>query len=73
MKEENNLVYFESPPFFNDFNIFKAEIIEKIYEMNSIIVTSDRGFFSIKRLIQVLDKIDPPKLVFVRTKCDFIR
>ena len=71
--EERNRVYWDSPGFNDEIEIYNADLLKAFYQIDCVFIMTDRSFKMCKKSIQVMNKINPPKLILVRTKCDLLR
>lgn len=64
------LVYFDSPGLNQTFNITHAEYLKAFYTIDIMFIATSVTFKNSIRTIQVMDRINPPKLYLVRNQCD---
>ena len=64
------LVYFDSPGLNQTFSITHAEYLKAFYTIDFMFIATSVTFKNSFRTIQVMDKINPPKLYLVRNQCD---
>lgn len=64
------LVYFDSPGLNQTFNITHTEYLKAFYTIDIMFIATSVTFKNSIRTIQVMDKINPPKLYLVRNQCD---
>lgn len=64
-----NLAYFDSP-WLEDDDITSATYLRALYTFDRVFIAVSLSLKSYKRTIMVINKINPPELYFLRTKCD---
>lgn len=68
--ETEKIVYFDSPGLNQTINVTHAEYLKAFYSIDIMFVATSTTFKNSIRAIQVMDKINPPKLLLVRNQCD---
>lgn len=63
-------MYFDSPGLNQTITIIQAHILQAFYSIDYMFIVTSTTFKNSIRTIQVMDKINPPKLVLVRNQCD---
>lgn len=66
----SKLAYFDSPGLNQTINITHAECLKAFYTIDIMFIASSVTFKNVIRSIQVMNKINPPKLYLVRNQCD---
>ena len=69
----SKLAYFDSPGLNQTINITHAECLKAFYTIDIMFIASSVTFKNVIRSIQVMNKINPPKLYLVRNQCDKFR
>lgn len=64
------IAYFDSPGLNQAINITHAEILKAFYCIDYMFIATSVTFKNVVKSIQVMDKINPPKLFLVRNQCD---
>jgi GTPase Era involved in 16S rRNA processing len=64
------MVYFDSPGLNQTINITHAECLKAFYSIDFMFIATSTTFKNSIKSIQVMDKINPPKLFLVRSQCD---
>lgn len=68
--EVKKIAYFDSPGLNQTINITHAENLKAFYSVDYMFIATSVTFKNSIRSIQVMDKINPPKLFLVRNMCD---
>jgi hypothetical protein len=71
--ETKKRFYYDIPGFNDEVQVEDAEILSFFYQAHSVFILEDGTFKSIKRVLQILNKINPPCLYIVRNKCDLFK
>ena len=70
VNDSSKLVYFDSPGLNQTINITHAKCLKAFYTIDIMFIATSVTFKNVIRSIQVMDKINPPKLYLVRNQCD---
>ena len=70
MNAKSKLAYFDSPGLNQTINITHAECLKAFYTIDIMFIATSVTFKNVIRSIQVMNKINPPKLFLVRNQCD---
>ena len=64
------MAYFDSPGLNQAINVTHADCLKAFYTIDIMFITTSVTFKNVIRSIQVMNKINPPKLFLVRNQCD---
>ena len=67
---KTKLVYFDSPGLNQTITVTQAEYLKAFYAIDCMFIVTSVTFKNSKNSIQVMNKINPPKLYLVRNQCD---
>ena len=70
MDEDSKLIYYDSPGLNQSINITHAHILQAFYCVDIMFIVTSVTFKNSIKSIQVMNKINPPKLYLVRNQCD---
>ena len=67
---QRSVEYFDSPGVNETTNVASPEVLKVLYSLKCVFIATSVTFKKLKRLIRIMDRINPPMLYLLRTQCD---